>query len=221
MSSVFWSSFFFSSLFNFSLHCSGTEPREKHFPSHTWLYKQHSCWTRVSSSALFTDGTVTKKFWQPRLRPPRYFVGPARLYLITGPWGLELCLQLCCISLSVLSKQRAHMRVCARGRTHSVFTAAGAEACWWFEHCKHILNGYVLCRGDDVMLCVDWAKFNRKTHEQTEAMQSPQWSGVVTGRAKTGLSFYWHHLELATIFFWFFFCFFALFLHSFLNSIMC
>lgn len=65
------------------------------------------------------------------------------------------------ISLSVLCKRCIHM-VCKRahGQLHSVFTRAGTEACQWFKHGKHILNGCLLHSVGDVITCAPWAKFN-------------------------------------------------------------
>lgn len=80
------------------------------------------------------------------------------------------------ISLSVLCKRCIHtVHKRAHGQPRSVFTRAATDACRWFKHGKHILNGCLLHSVGDVITCAPWAKFNilhmqdatrRKTYDQ-------------------------------------------------------
>lgn len=82
----------------------------------------------------------------------------------------------------------AHTYKCAHGQPHSVFIRVRIEACWWFKHCKHVLNGCLPHSVGDVIPCAAWAKFNilhmqaakrvvehRKTYDQKKAIQHWLW----------------------------------------------
>ena len=149
-------------LFSIFFHpCFGRTPTPKAFPLACWLYKRlyGNSWASMLPTPHLCIHTHLdpKKLWYLLQRPLWNILTLVLLQscsvfnhklrrLQPLPPALVKFLYLLCVNT-------AHTHKCAHGQPHCVFTRASIEACRWFKHCKHVLNGCLLHSVGDVIPC--------------------------------------------------------------------